>query len=98
MPSDVSKLEEIKSVLPGITTRKMMGEYLLYKDGVLFGGIYDNRLMLKITRASAGLLADYPAAFPYDGGGEMILCPEPYDVPLIVKAVDGICEDRSRRR
>ena len=27
----------------------MMGEYLLYQDGVLFGGIYDDRLLVKIT-------------------------------------------------
>ena len=27
----------------------MMGEYLLYYKGVLFGGIYDNRFLIKIT-------------------------------------------------
>ena len=25
----------------------MMGEFLLYSDGVLFGGIYDDRLLVK---------------------------------------------------
>ena len=24
-----------------VTTRKMMGEYILYADGKIFGGIYD---------------------------------------------------------
>ena len=28
----------------------MMGEFLLYKDGILFGGIYDDRLLIKITK------------------------------------------------
>ena len=31
----------------GITYRKMMGEYVLYKDGKVFGGIYDNRFLVK---------------------------------------------------
>ena len=53
MPSDVNTLEAVKAILPDITHRKMMGEYLLYKDKKLFGGIYDDRLLLKITKASA---------------------------------------------
>ena len=31
----------------GITYKKMMGEYMLYKDGILFGGAYDNRFLIK---------------------------------------------------
>ena len=27
----------------------MMGEYLLYYNGILFGGIYDDRLLVKIV-------------------------------------------------
>ena len=27
----------------------MMGEYLLYYNGILFGGIYDDRLLIKIV-------------------------------------------------
>lgn len=69
------------------TNRKMMGEYLLYYDGRLFGGIYDNRLLLKITKASAVMLKFYYSAFPYEGGGEMILFPEPYDAELLRKVV-----------
>ena len=33
----------------GITYKKMMGEYMLYKDGTLFGGVYDNRFLIKRT-------------------------------------------------
>ena len=91
MPSDASTLESVKEILPEITSRKMMGEYLLYKDRVLFGGIYDNRLLIKITKLSATLLAHCPSDFPYEGGGEMILFPEPYDAELLGKVVDGMC-------
>ena len=33
--------------LDNITCRPMMGEYLLYYNGILFGGIYDDRLLIK---------------------------------------------------
>ena len=36
-------LREVK----GITYKKMMGEYILYKDGKIFGGVYDNRFLVK---------------------------------------------------
>lgn len=40
----------LESILLGnITCRPMMGEYLLYYNGILFGGIYNNRLLVKIT-------------------------------------------------
>lgn len=32
-----------------ITCRPMMGEFLLYEDGILFGGIYDDRLLVKVV-------------------------------------------------
>lgn len=57
-------LEQL-SLADGITVKPMMGEYLLYKDGVLFGGIYDNRLLVKIIESNRkyGL----STALPYDG-------------------------------
>ena len=39
-------LEQL-NIIEGITFRPMMGEYLLYYNGLLFGGIYDNRLLVK---------------------------------------------------
>ena len=34
-----------------ISYKKMMGEYLLYKDNILFGGVYDNRFLVKKTKS-----------------------------------------------
>ena len=39
-------LEQL-NILDGIACKSMMGEYLLYYNGVLFGGIYDDRLLVK---------------------------------------------------
>ena len=41
-------LEQL-NLLDNITCRSMMGEYLLYYNGILFGGIYDDRLLVKIV-------------------------------------------------
>ena len=95
MASTKEKLQQVTAILPEITHRKMMGEYLLYQDGVLFGGIYDDRLLLKITKASALMLVGYTSAFPYEGGGEMILFTEPFDTELLRKTVDAICTELS---
>lgn len=45
-------LEQL-SDLDGITFRPMMGEYLLYVDGRLAGGVYDNRLLVKPVPSAA---------------------------------------------
>ena len=59
---------ELLRELNGITYKKMMGEFLLYKDGALFGGIYDNRFLIKKTKAleNYGLKEEipYPNAKP----------------------------------
>ena len=46
----------------GVTYKKMMGEYILYKDEIIFGGIYDNRFLLKETKSisNLGLLEQIP--------------------------------------
>jgi len=40
------------SILDSITCKPMMGEYLLYYNNVLFGGIYDDRLLVKKTTSN----------------------------------------------
>ena len=41
-------LEQL-SLLDSISCKPMMGEYLLYYKNVLFGGIYDDRFLVKIV-------------------------------------------------
>ena len=57
-----------------ITYKKMMGEYLLYSNGVLFGGVYDDRLLIKPTDKAKALLPNSEYAIPYEGGKPMIFC------------------------
>lgn len=44
-------LEQLE-ILPNITCRPMMGEYLLYYQDKLFGGIYDGKLLIKKTETN----------------------------------------------
>ena len=63
-------LEQL-SVLDDIICKPMMGEYLLYYNKVLFGGIYDDRLLVK--RVEANKKYNMHEAIPYDGAKPMYL-------------------------
>ena len=55
MASSKEYLEHVLDLLSkvaGVTHRTMMGEYLLYSEGVLFGGVYDDRFLLKDVPAA----------------------------------------------
>lgn len=74
MASSADYLEYVLDLLadvPAITTRKMMGEYLLYVSGKLFGGVYDDRFLVKVTDASRAVLATQ--SIPYEGASPMLL-------------------------
>jgi TfoX/Sxy family transcriptional regulator of competence genes len=71
MASSKDYLEYVLELLrevSGITYKKMMGEYILYKDNALFGGFYDNRFLIKKTKSleNSGLKEQipYPSAKP----------------------------------
>ncbi len=63
-------LEQL-STLDNITCKSMMGEYLLYYKNVLFGGIYDDRLLVKITDTNKKYHMEED--IPYDGAKNMYL-------------------------
>ena len=63
-------LEQL-NLLDNITCKSMMGEYLLYYNGVLFGGIYDDRLLVKIVNNNKKYKMQ--ESIPYDGAKTMYL-------------------------
>ena len=77
-------LEKMSS-LGDITCRPMMGEYLLYYKGILFGGIYDNRLLIKKVEGNKKYhLED---AIPYDGAKKMYLIDEVEETEKLKKII-----------
>ena len=73
MPSSKEYLDFVLEQCSGLSARAMMGEYVLYYYGKVIGGIYDNRLLIKITPSSAKMLQNEPKERPYEGAKEMIL-------------------------
>ena len=65
-------LEQL-SGLNGITSKQMMGEYILYMNGKIFGGIYDDRFLVKPTKSAAAMMPDADRELPYEGAKEMLL-------------------------
>lgn len=65
-------LEQL-SGLDGITYRQMMGEYILYMNGRIVGGIYDDRFLVKPTRSALAMMPDADRECPYEGAKEMLL-------------------------
>lgn len=65
-------LEQL-SELDGITCKAMMGEYILYYRGKVFGGIYDDRFLVKPVPSAVKMMPDAQRELPYDGAKEMLL-------------------------
>ncbi|MCH4518063.1 TfoX/Sxy family protein [Staphylococcus haemolyticus] len=66
--------------LSKIKTRSMMGEYLVYYDGKVIGGLYDNRLLVKASNSSLEKLKGYELVSPYPNAKEMIFIPNINDI------------------
>ena len=65
-------LEQLSEV-DGIAHRAMMGEYIIYYQGKVVGGIYDDRFLIKQTPSAMRIIPDSPLEIPYDGAKEMLL-------------------------
>ena len=79
MASDKSYLDfiiEQLSDLGEVSYRPMMGEYILYYQGKVFGGIYDNRFLVKETPSALRMMPDAQHELPYPGAKTMLLVNE----------------------
>lgn len=54
-------LEQLAILNP--TSRGMMGEFLIHVRGIYFGGIFDDRFMVKITKTNSSY--NLPKDLPY---------------------------------
>ncbi len=66
-------ISEQLSGLEGISYKQMMGEYILYYQEKIFGGIYDDRLLIKPVSAARALMPEAPEELPYEGAKPMLL-------------------------
>ena len=76
-------LEQLNQV-DNITYKAMMGEYILYYNGIIFGGIYDDRYLVKIVDTNKKY--NMEEVFPYEGAKPMYLV-EDVDNKEILKEI-----------
>ena len=90
------------SGLDGVTHRAMMGEYILYYNGKIVGGIYDDRLLVKKTRSALECMPAAVCDFPYEGAKEMLLVEEIDNKEFLTKLFEAMYKElplpKSRRR
>lgn len=82
-------LEQL-SLLEEITTKSMMGEYIIYYKGKIMGGIYDDRFLVKQTKSSLKLMPDADLELPYEGAKEMILVDDVDNKEFLKKLFDAM--------
>ena len=78
------------SLLDNITCKPMMGEYLLYYNNLLFGGIYDERLLIKRTITNQKYHLE--EAIPYEGAKPMYLIDDVDNREMLRDIILDTCE------
>ena len=78
--------------LDAIRTRAMMGDYILYCDGKVVGGIYDDRLLVKPVPAAVAMLPGAKKQLPYEGAKPMLRVTNEQieDNGLLVRLLDAM--------
>ena len=76
-----------------ITYRAMMGDYVLYYREKVFGGIYDNRLLVKPTSFAVSMMPHAPRELPYEGAKEMLLLENLDDREFVLKLLEAMHEE-----
>ena len=83
---------DLLSDLEDITHRYMMGEYVIYYRGKVFGGVFDDRFLVKPTKTALQMLPDAEHEIPYEGGKEMLLV-DTEDKTFLSELVESMYDD-----
>lgn len=78
----------------------MMGEFLLYYEEIYFGGIYDDRFMVKMTKTNEKF--NLEKELPYDGAKSMFLVCDldnaEFLTDLVLTTVEGLKNEKGGKR
>ena len=85
-------LEQL-SELEGISSRAMMGEYILYYRGKVIGGIYDDRFLVKPVKSAAAMMPNADTELPYEGAKEMLLVDNVEDRAFLRALLEAMYEE-----
>lgn len=85
----LNQLSETKEV----SWRAMMGEYIIYCQGKVIGGIYDNRFLVKPTKSALAMLPEAKMALPYEGAKKMLLVDKLDNKAFLAQLLQAIAEE-----
>ena len=88
-------LEQL-SALDDITFKPMMGEYLLYYNGLLFGGIYDNRFLIK--KVENNKKYHMKESIPYESAKPMFLVDDVDNEDVLKEIIIDTYNELKRRK
>ena len=81
------------SLVEKLTFRAMMGEYILYVNGKVVGGIYDDRLLIKDTNSVKKLIPDASYELAYEGAKPMLSVKNEFDKDFLARLFNAAAND-----
>ncbi len=85
-------LEQLSN-LKDIRYKAMMGEYIIYYQNKIIGGIYDDRFLVKQTKFSKKLMPEAPLELPYKGAKKMLLVENVENKELLNELFNSMVEE-----
>lgn len=85
-------LEQL-SGLEQVSSRAMMGEYIIYYKERIVGGIYDNRFLVKPVDSALALMPDASWELPYEGAKKMLLVDNLDDRDFLEKLLNEMYDE-----
>ena len=76
-----------------VSWRMMMGEYIIYYNGKVVGGLYDNRFLVKNVPSAVKLMPEAVKELPYEGAKEMLLVENTDDREFLTALMREIAND-----
>lgn len=81
------------SAVEGISALPMMGEFLLRCRGRIFGGIFDDRLLVKNVPSAVAYLRVAEYATPYPGAKPMLVVDDVDDRAYLAGLVEAMYDE-----
>ncbi len=85
-------LEQL-SLLDEISYKAMMGEYIIYYQGKIIGGIYDDRFLVKPTESAKQMMPNAQYETPYEGAKEMLLVDDIDNKDFLNKLLNSMVDE-----
>ncbi|MDT4376939.1 TfoX/Sxy family protein [Blautia coccoides] len=85
-------LEQLSGV-DNITYRAMMGEFIIYYNGKIIGGIYDDRFLVKPVKSAIAIMPDADYEIPYEGAKKMLMVDDVDNRELLRELMEAMYDE-----